>query len=81
MQNLKRQQEINLLSLSLSSSNEQDEWLQRKCDKYFCKPHRLSGRGLYRCAPLDTDPKSGDGTDTGSTLMRKISFLRNGGRL
>jgi hypothetical protein len=30
----------------------QDEWLRLACDKYFCQPHALRGRGVYKCEPL-----------------------------
>lgn len=30
----------------------QNEWMDQKCDQYFCKPHRLEGKGIYKCEPL-----------------------------
>jgi hypothetical protein len=30
----------------------QREWMDQKCDRYFCKPNRLEGKGVYKCEPV-----------------------------
>jgi hypothetical protein len=31
---------------------QQSEWMAQRCDRYFCKPHRLEGKGIYKCEPI-----------------------------
>lgn len=28
-------------------------YLQARCHRFFCKPHPLAGKGVYKCEPLD----------------------------
>ena len=30
----------------------QKEWVDRKCDQFFCKHHHRTGKGKYKCEPL-----------------------------
>jgi hypothetical protein len=34
------------------SKKEQSEWMTRRCDRYFCAPNKMEGRGVYSCKPL-----------------------------
>ena len=29
----------------------QKEWVERKCDQFFCKHHHRTGKGKYKCEP------------------------------
>ena len=33
------------------SKLQRQEWMNRKCDQYFCQPHEKAGRGVYKCVP------------------------------
>lgn len=33
----------------------QNEWMQLRCDEFFCKPDSRSGRGVYRCIPMPAE--------------------------
>ena len=37
---------------SPGTSNGQKEWVDRKCDQFFCKHHHRTGKGKYKCEPL-----------------------------
>lgn len=39
-------------SWGLLSKSQQADWMKNRCDKYFCEPHKLEGRGVYKCQPL-----------------------------
>ena len=30
---------------------QQARWMEMDCDKFFCQPNKLSGRGVYKCIP------------------------------
>jgi hypothetical protein len=32
---------------------QQDLWVKLNCDKFFCQPHKLAGKGIYECVPLE----------------------------
>ena len=38
---------------------QQDLWISLQCDEFFCEPHRLAGKGVYKCIPLPQDPTMG----------------------
>jgi len=51
------------------STAQQDEWMAQKCDEFYCQPHKLAGRGIYRCKPkikslplltIEPDTRGGD---------------------
>jgi hypothetical protein len=32
--------------------SQMDEWMSLTCDRYFCQPHKMAGKGSYDCVPL-----------------------------
>ena len=36
---------------SLAKAGE-EEWMRRRCDRFFCQPHAMESRGVYRCVPV-----------------------------
>ncbi len=36
---------------------QQDEWISWNCDQFFCQPHQLAGKGIYKCVPLAKNDK------------------------
>lgn len=28
------------------------EWMERRCDRFFCRPSPMEGKGKYKCVPL-----------------------------
>ena len=37
------------------TKQQQDQWLSLQCDDFFCEPHELAGKGIYKCQPLPAD--------------------------
>lgn len=37
------------------TKQQQDQWLSLQCDDFFCEPHELAGKGIYKCIPLPAD--------------------------
>jgi hypothetical protein len=37
------------------SPSQQEVWLEKHCDQFFCKKHRLEGKGFYTCVELDLE--------------------------
>jgi hypothetical protein len=37
------------------TKQQQDQWLSLQCDDFFCEPHELAGKGIYKCKPLPAD--------------------------
>jgi hypothetical protein len=46
----------------------QDRWITLNCDKFFCQKHKLAGKGIYQCLPLEeyAQLKSSGGGGSGS---------------
>jgi hypothetical protein len=38
------------------SLDEQQAWMHRACDRFFCQPNPMRGRGRYRCVPMTRQP-------------------------
>ena len=38
--------------LPLFKAEQQQDWMRRKCDQFFCEPNARAGRGTYNCVPL-----------------------------
>mmetsp|Transcript_13507 Transcript_13507/g.16090 ORF Transcript_13507/g.16090 Transcript_13507/m.16090 type:complete len:315 (+) Transcript_13507:63-1007(+) len=34
------------------SKQQQKDWMNNRCDQFFCEPHAMEGRGVYKCTPL-----------------------------
>ena len=34
------------------SKKEIGEWMARRCDRFFCEPNKMEGRGVYACKPV-----------------------------
>lgn len=39
-------------SFGTLSRDGKQEWVDRKCDQFFCKHNNRAGKGTYRCEPL-----------------------------
>eukprot|EP01033_Poteriospumella_lacustris_P009935 gene9935-gene10747 len=33
--------------------SEHNRYLQARCYRFFCKPHPLAGKGVFKCEPLE----------------------------
>ena len=46
--------------------SQQDEWISWNCDQFFCQPHQLAGKGIYKCVPLvkNNKPKNEEDENT-----------------
>lgn len=33
-------------------NKEKNEWMARRCDRFFCEPNKMEGRGVYACRPI-----------------------------
>jgi hypothetical protein len=51
-----------------SKKDLQDRWIALNCDKFFCQKHKLAGKGIYQCLPLEeyAQLKSSGGGGSGS---------------
>lgn len=34
------------------TKEQQDHWIEINCDQFFCEPHQLAGKGVYKCIPV-----------------------------
>lgn len=40
--------------------SEHNRYLQARCYRFFCKPHPLAGKGVFKCEPLEDTTAKGD---------------------
>jgi hypothetical protein len=49
-----------------------DKWLQLNCDQYFCQPHKNSVKDIFKCVPLEDQPRL---AEKESSLAKEESSL------
>jgi len=45
------------VSWGTMNREQQDLWIKLNCDQFFCKPHQLAGKGIYKCISLEPTEK------------------------
>jgi hypothetical protein len=41
------------------TTEQQNQWMSWNCDEFFCKPHHLAGKGVYKCEKI-SDSEGGE---------------------
>jgi len=40
-------------SFGILPVNLHQKFLSKECDRFFCKPNALAGKGIYKCEPIE----------------------------